>query len=250
MKKLIAGNWKMNGTVQEARDLALGVVDAVDEAGGVLEKCELLLCPPFIHISVVQEIVSPSGNILLGAQDCAKEENGAYTGDVSAEMLKDAGCFYVILGHSERRSYHFETSLLVSEKAKKAHQAGLTTIICVGETEDDRATGIEKEIVLSQLEESLPSSASVENIVIAYEPVWAIGTGKTATPEDVGAMHNFIREKLSGHFDHGEKIRILYGGSMKPDNAGALLAVPHVDGGLIGGASLDVNSFMGIASAA
>ncbi len=162
-------------------------------------------------------------------------------------MLKDALCDYVILGHSERRQYHGETDEMVAEKAAKAHAAGLIAIICVGEQESEREQGAEQEIVAAQLAGSIPSSATSENTVIAYEPVWAIGTGKTATPEDVRAMHAFIRNKLQQQLETGEKMRILYGGSMKPDNAGELLATENVDGGLIGGASLTADQFLAIA---
>jgi triosephosphate isomerase (TIM) len=239
MQKLIVGNWKMNGTARQAATLA----QAISREAGQIDKCQLVICPPLVHLS----LVSGLRNLKIGAQDCSPYPNGAYTGDVSAAMLAESGCSYVILGHSERRQYYHETSELVSQKAVQAHKSNLITIICVGETESEREAGRETEVVGRQLEQSLPSCATAGNTVIAYEPVWAIGTGKTATPEDAGVMHQFIRRKLLERLAGAENMPILYGGSMKPQNAQDLLATPNVDGGLIGGASLDPGQFLGIA---
>ncbi|MEM6780983.1 MAG: triose-phosphate isomerase [Pseudomonadota bacterium] len=241
MKKLIAGNWKMNGTIEAAIELAESIENGLEKKPELQEKCDVLVCPPLLHLLPVSGSIE---KIALGAQDCSQNDNGAFTGDVSTAMLKDIGAGYVILGHSERRQYHNETDELVAQKATKANEAGLITIICVGETESEREAGKEQDIVGAQLAASMPEGCTPENTVIAYEPVWAIGTGKTATAEDVAVMHAFIREKV------GEGIRILYGGSMKPANAAELLATPNVDGGLIGGASLKAEDFLGIAQAA
>lgn len=239
MKKLIAGNWKMNGTLDSARALIAGI-----EAGltpDVMNTCDFVICPPFPHLMTAAQ---RGPGLALGAQDCSAHENGAYTGDVSAAMLKDLGCTYVILGHSERRQYFHETDEGVAIKAAKAHAAGLITIICVGETEEQREQGAQEQIVADQLKGSLPIGYDETNTVIAYEPVWAIGTGKTATAQDIAAMHAFIRKQVGS-----DKMRILYGGSMKPGNAAEILATPNVDGGLIGGASLKADDFLAIAKA-
>ncbi|MCB9989148.1 MAG: triose-phosphate isomerase [Rhodospirillales bacterium] len=247
MKKLIAGNWKMNGNKAGALALAEGIVTAIKVDPEVADKCDFLVCPPFVHIPGVAAVLSE--DVALGGQDCADVPAGAYTGDVSADMLMDCGCEYVILGHSERRQYHKESSGLIAEKAAQAHRSGLKTIICVGETEDEREEGRAEDIVGHQLRESLPSLVNAGNTVIAYEPVWAIGTGKVATVEDVQAMHRFIRGKLQERLADATEIRILYGGSVKPDNAGDLFRIENVDGALIGGASLKTDDFIGIAKA-
>lgn len=252
-KKLIAGNWKMNGTLAEARALAVGIADGLESELSLLEGCDFVVCPPFVHVGAVgAALAEPVGGavVSLGAQDCAAVENGAYTGDVSAAMLVDAGCDYVILGHSERRQYHKETDSLIAAKAKAAQAAGLITIICVGESEDERASDAQDAVVAAQLAASIPDGATAQNCVIAYEPVWAIGTGKTARVEDVAAMHLFIREKLKERLADSAQMRILYGGSVKPDNTGDLMRVDHVDGALIGGASLKADQYLGIARAA
>ncbi len=251
MKKLIAGNWKMNGSVVSAPDLVRRIISGIEENKNMLAKCDFLVCPAFLHIhGVKNEILNKEMPVSIGAQDCSVAEDGAFTGDVSAEMLKDIGCEYVILGHSERRHYHKETDAIVADKARIAHSRGLKTIICIGETEAERTAGKEKEIVGGQLRASTPESANAENTVIAYEPVWAIGTGKTATPADVAEMHNFIRGKLADKFENSVQVRILYGGSVKPDNAGELFSVENVDGALIGGASLKPEQYLAIAGAA
>ncbi len=238
----------MNGTKAEADALARGIVEGIKKDPALLEKCDFLVCPPFVHLEKVASIVE-RGAVALGGQDCSNSADGAFTGDISAAMLEDIGCTYVILGHSERRQYQQEASALISEKAAWAHNQNLTTVICIGETECEREAGEEEIVVGRQLDESLPSVVNAKNTVIAYEPVWAIGTGKVATIDDVRAMHAFIRNKLKETLADADEIRILYGGSVKPDNAGALLDVENVDGALIGGASLKADSFLGIAKA-
>lgn len=247
MKKLIAGNWKMNGTVQDSKALIADILNTIYEHEDVLERCEFAVCPSFLHIGAVRHATATTNFVAFGGQDCSAHDNGAHTGDISAAMLKDAKCDYVILGHSERRHGLGETDEMVAAKAAKAHEHGLITIICVGETDEQREQGQELAVVERQLKASVPSSSTAQNTVIAYEPVWAIGTGKTATPEDVKTMHAFIREKLKEQLEIGADVRILYGGSMKPENAADLLATENVDGGLIGGASLKADSFIGIA---
>ncbi len=251
MKKLIAGNWKMNGTLEEARDLISGILEGLRGNPALFETCDFLVCPPFIHMSAVKHELDGSGlSVALGAQDCALTKDGAYTGDISAAMLEDLGAGYVILGHSERRQYHKERDTEIAAKAGLAHGQGLVTVICVGELEEEREAGKEKDIVGRQLAEAVPASATAENTVIAYEPVWAIGTGKTATPEDVRVMHSFIREKLQERLADAANMRILYGGSVKPSNAEELFKVENFDGALIGGASLKADQYLGIAEAA
>lgn len=249
-KKLIAGNWKMNGNLDEAKGLIADIINGIFGAPVLKEYCDFLVCPPYLHLYAIRHALHGRDDVLFGGQDCSANENGAFTGDTSAAMLKDSGCSYVILGHSERRQHHFETDEMVRRKAALAHAQGLKTIICVGEKESEREQGAHQVVVGSQLESSLPDSATAENTVIAYEPVWAIGTGKTATPEDVKTMHAFIRGQLAERLENSEKLRILYGGSMKPDNARELLATENVDGGLIGGASLSAEQFLAIAKAA
>jgi triosephosphate isomerase len=251
MKKLIAGNWKMNGTLGSARTLIEGIVDGLQALPSLTDKCDFVVCPPFVHMTVVKSVIEHNhGPIDLGAQNCADLPGGAYTGEVSAEMLKDFACHYVILGHSERRQLAAETDAQVRAKAELAHEAGLKAIICVGETAEQRSVGMETEVVESQLFGSIPPGATAENTVIAYEPVWAIGTGKVATVDDVAAMHQFIRDKVKEKVANSGQMRILYGGSVKPDNALALFAVPNVNGALIGGASLDAKQYLAIAQAA
>lgn len=242
MPQLIAGNWKMHGLTADAVALARAV-----GTGAAGLACELLVCPPAVHIEPVARTLAGSG-VPVGGQDCHPAKQGAHTGEISAAMLRDAGAEWVILGHSERRQNHGETDELVREKVLAAVGAGLTPIVCVGETEDQRASGEETEVVGWQIAGSLPKPF---NGVVAYEPVWAIGTGKTATEQDVAMMHAFIREELVRQFgDAGQEIRILYGGSVRPANAQTLLAVPHVGGALVGGASLKAEEFLAIAGAA
>lgn len=247
MKKLIAGNWKMNGDAKAAEALIVGIEKAIEQGPGVLGKCDFVVCPPFVHIPMVKDLVSVCA---VGGQDCSEKDSGAFTGDIAAPMLKDIGASYVILGHSERRQYHKETDALVAAKAAAANKAGLITVICVGETEAEREAGKQNDVVSAQMAGSIPEGANSSNTVIAYEPVWAIGTGKTATAEDIRAMHAFIRGQLAEKLADGGKMRILYGGSVKPSNAVEIFGVDNVDGALIGGASLKTDDFMGIAQAA
>lgn len=247
MKKLIAGNWKMNGTLADAAALAHDIAAGIKAQPALLDTCDFTVCPPFLHLATAKAALNDAP-VALGGQDCAQHDNGARTGDISALMLKDIGCTTVILGHSERRHGHGESDSLIAAKAAKAHIAGLVAIICVGETESERDCGQAEDIVGRQLNGSVPPSATAENTVIAYEPVWAIGTGKTATPNDVKAMHEFIRSELAKKIKNSASVRILYGGSVKPDNAKELLAIPNVNGALIGGASLKAKDYLAIAA--
>jgi triosephosphate isomerase len=242
MRQLIAGNWKMNCLSNEAVALGRGIA-----AGAQGTAADLLVCPTALHLAAVAQAVRGSA-VAVGGQDCHQEQQGAHTGDISAPMLRDAGASWVILGHSERRQNHGETDELIREKTLAAVAAGLTPIVCVGETADQRLGGQETEVVGWQIAGSLPKPF---NGVVAYEPVWAIGTGKTATEQDVATMHAFIRDELVRQFgDAGRGIRILYGGSVRAANAGSLLAVPNVGGALVGGASLKADEFLAIAHAA
>lgn len=245
-KKLIAGNWKMNGSLGSAASLAVALGEGLDQDPALLTRCDFAVFPPFVHLLVVSQQL-PAG-VALGAQDCAVTGDGAYTGDISVNMLVDAGCSYVILGHSERRQYHGETDGQIAAKATLCYEKKLTAIICVGETEVQRAEGRQEQVVGEQLARALPSTAKAANTVIAYEPVWAIGTGKTASPEDVKAMHSFIRQRLKEQLAEGGNMRILYGGSVKPDNAEILMSIENVDGALVGGASLKADQFLAIAN--
>ena len=242
MRQLIAGNWKMNGRRADAAAIVRPLLGAT---AGL--ACDLLVCPPATLVAYVAELAAGSA-VAVGGQDCHAKASGAHTGDVSAEMLVDAGARWVILGHSERRMDHAEADALVRAKTVAAVAAGLRPIVCVGELEADRVAGRETAVVGGQLTVSLPDDFSG---VVAYEPVWAIGTGRTPTQADVAAMHGFIREVLVGKLGPaGAGVRILYGGSVKPGNAAALLALPDVGGALVGGASLTAADFLGIAAAA
>ena len=245
-RKLIAGNWKMNGLKADGLDLASDLAGRLKGAGPV--AFDMLVCPPFPLLFPVGEAIADSP-LALGGQDCAPKTSGAHTGDVAPTMLKDSGCRFVILGHSERRADHGESDSVVNAKAVAAHKEGLVAIVCVGETETQRDAGQADAVVSGQLAGSIPAGATAENTVIAYEPVWAIGTGKTATPDDVKAMHAHIRAELAGKIADPDKVRILYGGSVKPGNAAELMAVENVDGALVGGASLKADDFWGIATA-
>jgi len=245
-RKLIAGNWKMNGLKADGTALAADLAGRLKAAGAV--KFDLLVCPPFPLLFPVADAISGSG-VKLGAQNCSDKEKGAYTGDTAPAMLIDAGCEYVILGHSERRNGWGETSAQIKAKAVAANAAGLVTVICVGELEAERVAGKQNEIVAAQIEGSLPEGATAVNTVIAYEPVWAIGTGKTATPADVAEMHTFIRGLLEKKLADGAAVRVLYGGSVNAKNADELMAVDNVDGALVGGASLKPADFWAIAAA-
>lgn len=237
--KLVAGNWKMNGLRPDGTLLAQALKERAAAAGAPLE-CELLVCPPATLLSTVGGILVGSG-IALGGQDCHAAPKGAYTGDISAEMLADFGCSYVILGHSERRHGHGETDAIVRGKIAASWRAGLVAILCVGETQKQRQAGEAVEVVSSQLAGSLPDNAAATTLIVAYEPVWAIGTGLTATTDDIAAMHAEMRSRLPAG------TRILYGGSVNPKNADAILGLAEVDGALVGGASLNADDFWAIA---
>ena len=242
-RKLIAGNWKMNLLKAEGEALvrALGASLASEPK----PACDVLVCPPFTLLGDLAPLCGEAG-LALGAQDCHAAPSGAFTGNVAAPMLADAGCAYVIVGHSERRSLHGEDNATVKAKAEAALAAGLVAIVCVGETEAERDSGKAEEIVVAQLLQSLPEGASAGNLVVAYEPVWAIGTGRTPTVAQVADMHAALRKALGGAVADAAGVRILYGGSVKPGNAAELLAVANVDGALVGGASLSHGDFWAI----
>ncbi len=248
-KKIVAGNWKMNKTLQEGVALAkdLNAALTADKP-----NCDVVICTPFIHLaSVAAEL---DANVIgLGAENCADKASGAYTGEVSAEMVKSTGAQYVILGHSERRAYYHETPEILKEKINLALANGLKVIFCIGEVLEEREAGKQNEVVKEQLEGSLFDLSNDEfaNIILAYEPVWAIGTGKTATAEQAQEMHAFIRGVIADKFgaDAAENVSILYGGSCKPSNAKEIFSKVDVDGGLIGGAALSVADFKGIIDA-
>ncbi len=244
---LVAGNWKMNGSRASVKSLLDGLRQ------GVPENCvEVLVCAPFIHISLAAELLAGS-DIGLGAQTVSEYGNGAYTGEISTAMLKDYGCGYVIIGHSERRHILGETNETVARKFRHARENGLQVILCLGERLEEREAGMTEQVLSEQLE-AVIAGAGIESFtgaVIAYEPVWAIGTGHTATPEQAQAAHSFIRLQVARHDDRiADALRILYGGSVKADNAAGLFAMADVDGGLIGGASLKVDDFLAICRAA
>ena len=234
----------LKGSLAEAlivRDALSGPTSSID--------ADVMIAPPATLIAPIAAALG-SGPLLLAGQDCHAQSGGAHTGDIAAEMLKDAGASGVILGHSERRADHGETSAEVRAKADGAHRAGLIAIVCIGETQGERAAGFTLNVVSRQLKASLPKGSTGSNTVVAYEPVWAIGTGLTPTPSDVAAVHSAIRGNLVGVFgDEGARIRILYGGSVKPENAAALMAVPEVNGALVGGASLKASDFLAIVRA-
>lgn len=236
--KLVAGNWKMNGLRQDGAMLASALMERAAAAGSAL-GCEILVCPPATLLSEIGGILAGSG-IALGGQDCHAAAKGAYTGDISAEMLADLGCSHVIVGHSERRQGHGETDAVVRGKISASWRAGLTAILCVGETQTQRQAGDALKVVSSQLSGSIPEGAGAAGLVIAYEPVWAIGTGLTPTTDDIGAMHAGIRSRIPAG------TRILYGGSVNAKNADAILSLPEVDGALVGGASLNADDFWAI----
>jgi len=241
-RPLVAGNWKMNGLRSSAAEFT-----RIVEGAQKLTAVDLMICPP-ATLLVLLAAAAKGTSVLIGAQDCHAEPSGAFTGDLSAEMLRDAGASAVIVGHSERRSYHKETDADVRAKALAARRAGLCAIVCVGETRAEREGGRALAVVGMQLDGSVPDGATVENLVVAYEPVWAIGSGLTPTPTDVADMHAFIRQRLGSRLgEEGQGIRILYGGSVKPSNAKELLHVANVDGALVGGASLKADEFLAIA---
>jgi triosephosphate isomerase len=242
LRPLVAGNWKMNGLAAAKAELD----KIIAGAGGL--QADLMVCPPFTLLARFAEAARGSA-VAIGGQDCHAAAAGAHTGDVSAEMLADAGARAVIVGHSERRTGHQETDAQVRAKAQAAWRAGLTAIVCVGEQRAEREAGRTLDVVGSQLAGSLPDGATAAKLVVAYEPVWAIGTGLTPTPADVAEVHGFIRQRLAARFaGAGAGVRILYGGSVKPANAKELLTVAEVNGALVGGASLKAEDFLGIAS--
>jgi triosephosphate isomerase len=249
-KKIVAGNWKMNMNLHAGTALAKSVVDYYRKKG--TGRANIVLCPPFIHLSSLDNIVKDS-SIAYGAQNCSSEASGAFTGEVSCEMIVSTGATYVIIGHSERRSYYKEDDALLYKKTRLAVSTGLTVIFCCGELLPERESAKHFDVVKKQLEEGLfgLSEKEFEKIVIAYEPVWAIGTGLTATPQQAQEMHKYIRSLVENKYGlkTAEATSILYGGSCKPSNAGEIFAMPDVDGGLIGGASLKSEDFCAIADA-
>ncbi len=245
-RPLVAGNWKMNGV-----KASLGEVEKLKDglASGKAAQCDLLLCPPATLVAAMASAAAGSA-IAVGGQDCHAKASGAHTGDVAAEMLVDAGAKFVIVGHSERRADHGESDAAVRAKAEAAHRAGLVAIVCVGETIDQRKAGQTLSVVAGQLAGSVPDASTAANTVIAYEPVWAIGTGLTPTAADVAEVHAELRAKLVARFgEAGKAMRILYGGSVKPSNANELMGVANVNGALVGGASLKADDFLGIVAA-
>ena len=245
-KIMIAGNWKMNGQLEDGVNLAKSVASQVKALGK--PACDFVVCPPFTLLYSVKKALR-GAKVALGAQDAHFAVKGAHTGDISPAMLKDLGCGYVILGHSERRADHKESNELVAKKAVAAYENGLKTIICIGETEQQRDEGKTIDVCSKQIMGSVPDNADASNTVIAYEPVWAIGTGKTPTAEDVEEVHAAVRKVLAKKLGKGvaNRMRILYGGSVKPSNAKEFLSLPDVDGALIGGASLKADDFLAIA---
>jgi triosephosphate isomerase len=243
-RKLVAGNWKMNGLRS-----ALVEVEALHQAHPS-PNCEVVLCPPATLVRAMA-IICEDYAITVGGQDCHESSNGAHTGDVSAEMLGDAGAEYIIIGHSERRQNYAEASSLVRAKANSTWDAGLKAIICVGETLQERDAANTLDVVAGQLASSIPDGATGENLVVAYEPIWAIGTGRVPSLNDIGEVHDFIRNKLERRFGPGvgRSTRLLYGGSVNASNASDIFAVSNVDGGLVGGASLKATDFAAIISA-
>jgi len=246
IRPLVAGNWKMNGlgaSLLEAQQVGQRLGE------GFAPGVDVMICPPATLVAALARQVAPSP-LLVGAQDCHWEPRGARTGDIAAEMLKDAGASAVVVGHSERRADHGERSSEVRLKALAAHRAGLAAIVCIGETEGERRAGLTLAVVGRQLSASLPDHLSAANTLVAYEPVWAIGTGLTPSASDVAEVHGFLRETLASRFGAtGHGIRLLYGGSVKPENAKALMAVANVNGALVGGASLKADDFLAIVAA-
>lgn len=243
MKKLAAGNWKMNGTAASLSEVA-ALVQAHPAPA-----CEMLLCPPATLLGAMAATAKGTA-LQVGGQDCHAKGSGAHTGDISALMLRDAGASHVILGHSERRADHAETDAQVLAKAEAAIAAGLIAVVCIGETEAERDAGRTLDVVGTQLHGSVPAGATAANLVIAYEPVWAIGTGRTPTIPEIAEVHAFLRARLTARIgEQAAGVRLLYGGSVKPSNAAEIFAVPHVDGALVGGASLKASDFGAIVAA-
>lgn len=245
-RKLIAGNWKMNGSLAANQTLVQAVL-----AGLGQPACDVALCVPAAYLAQVGGLLAAQSAVALGAQDVSAHEAGAYTGEVSAAMLRELAVRYAIVGHSERRQYHGETDAVVATKAQRALAAGITPIVCVGETLAEREAGTTEEVVKRQLAAVIHTNGHcISEIVVAYEPVWAIGTGKTATPEQAQQVHAVLRAQLQAASSHAERVKILYGGSMNAANAAVLLAQPDIDGGLIGGAALKAADFLTIIAAA
>ncbi len=243
MKKLAAGNWKMNGTAASLSEVT-ALVQAHPAPG-----CEMLLCPPATLVATMAATAKGTA-LKVGGQDCHAKASGAHTGDISAQMLRDAGASHVILGHSERRADHGETDAQVLAKAEAAIAAGLIAVVCIGETEAERDAGRTLDVVGTQLHGSVPAGATAANLVIAYEPVWAIGTGRTPTIPEIAEVHASLRARLTARIgEQAAGVRLLYGGSVKPSNAAEIFAVPHVDGALVGGASLKASDFGAIVAA-
>ncbi len=246
LRKLIAGNWKMNMLQDDGVSLARDLAEQLDLQDNV--GFDMLICPPVTLLRSINEAIAGS-SLLLGGQDCHAEKSGAFTGDISAEMLGDMGCNHVIVGHSERRQGHAESDAMVKAKAQAAWRAGLTAVLCIGETLAERDAGKTLDVLQRQVEGSVPDGGTAKNLVLAYEPVWAIGTGRTASVQDVTTAHRHIRAVLAKRTGESANVRLLYGGSVKPDNANTLLAVDNVDGALVGGASLKAADFWAIAAA-
>jgi triosephosphate isomerase len=245
IRPLIAGNWKMNGLRASLAELEAMLAGA----SGVAARADLLVCPPATLVAAFADKALGAKALAIGAQDCHPKASGAHTGDLSAEMLADAGATTIIVGHSERRADHGESDALVRQKAEAAWRAGLTAIVCIGETQQQRDHGHTLDICGRQLQGSLPDAGTAGNLVVAYEPIWAIGTGLTPTVADVEQIHQFIRDALIARFNRdGNRMRILYGGSVKPSNAAELMAVGNVNGALVGGASLKATDFLAIAA--
>ena len=245
---LVAGNWKLNGSKESTKQLIEGIMGGMAD----VNAAEVCVCPPAIYIQQVAELLKGT-DIAYGTQNVCDQESGAYTGEISSGMLKDFGCKYAIIGHSERRAIYGETDALIAQRFIAAVNGGVIPILCIGELLEEREAGETENVVAKQIDAVIDAAGidTFASAVIAYEPVWAIGTGKTATPDQAQEVHAFIRQRLAGHnADVAEKIQILYGGSVKPDNAEEIFAKPDIDGGLIGGASLDADSFLAICRAA
>ncbi len=253
MTKLIAGNWKMNGSLAANEALLTALAGGLSKALSST-PCEVAVCIPAPYFAQFQELIAKTpalSVVVLGAQDVSSQSSGAFTGEISATMLKDFSCRYAIVGHSERRQYHGETDALVAAKAQQVLAVGITPIVCVGETLAEREAGQTTEVVKRQLAAVIQANGHcISEIVLAYEPVWAIGTGKTASPEEAQAVHAVLRAQLAAATEHASRVKIIYGGSMNAANATTLLAQPDIDGGLIGGAALKAADFLSIISAA
>ena len=248
--KVIAGNWKMNNDLNESRDLVAKLLTGLKNSA---ENCEVVICPPFTSLSETSAMIKGS-TIKLGAQNLHQEENGAFTGEVSAKMLLSAGCDFVIIGHSERRAIFMESDDLINKKIQRSIKNNLKPIFCVGELLEEREKNITEQVIETQVLKGLENFTvgDLKNLIIAYEPVWAIGTGKTATPQQAEEVHLFIRKLIGNHFskEFAEKLRILYGGSVKPDNSKDLISQKNIDGALVGGACLNADSFLNIIKSA